>query len=79
MSAPAARICLGEVGTVLYRTPVSAAASAGKVTILLGYAPSGTPVTLESASLDWLDDLESAIQVARAAGIVEAGLERIVP
>lgn len=46
----------------------------GHVTVQFGLLPSGRPLTITVTRLEWLDDLESAIHVARAAGVVEAGM-----
>ena len=78
MSAPSARLGMGygarSVG--VHRTPVAAPVTEpGKVTLILGTLPSGLPITLTVTSLEWLDDLESAIQAARAAGVIEAGMK----
>ena len=60
----------------LYRTPAAALAiEPGQVTIILGNTISGLPVTLTVTSLEWLDDLEDAIQVARAQGVVQGDMK----
>ena len=78
MSAPSARLDMGfgTRGVGVHRTPVAAPVTEpGQVAIILGTLPSGLPVTLTVTSLEWLDDLESAIQAARAAGVIEAGMK----
>lgn len=49
----------------------------GSTTIIIGYTPGGKPVTLTVTSIGWLDDLESAIQAARAAGIVQGDMQPV--
>jgi MerR family regulatory protein len=61
-------------GVVLHLdlTPVPAEVTEpGHVMVVLGWTRTGKPVTLTVTSLEWLDDLEFAIQAARAAGVVE--------
>lgn len=71
---PSARMSIAGNGMNLYGIPRVVIAEPGEATIRLAVAPSGAPVDITTASLEWLDDLESAIQVARAQGIVEAGM-----
>jgi hypothetical protein len=61
--------------TGLHRTPrVLPAAEPGHVTLILGQLCSGHPVLIDITELEWLDQLESAVQAARAEGVVEAGM-----
>ena len=46
----------------------------GAAAIILGVNAAGGMITLETASLEWLDDVESAIQAARARFVVAADL-----
>lgn len=46
----------------------------GTVTLNLGRMASGRMFTLNVTRLEWLDYLESAIQAARAAAIVQGGM-----
>ncbi len=73
---PAARIDLGSgYSCNLYGVPAApAAAGPGKVTLVLGALPSGRPIAITVTSLQYLDDLESAVQMARARAVVEAGM-----
>ena len=76
MSAPSARLQVGSPHSVgLYRIPaVSEVTEPGQVTLILGSTLSGLPVTLTITSLEWLDDLAEAVAIARARGIVQAGM-----
>jgi hypothetical protein len=77
VSAPPARVDLGGgYSCGLRGIPAAPAAADGTVTIVLGALPSGRPLVITVTSLEWLDDLESAVQVARARGVVEAGMAR---
>jgi hypothetical protein len=80
MSAASARLDTGTGHPMgVHRTPAAAPVTTpGEITIVLGTTPSGLPVTLAVTSLEWLDDLESAIRQARAAGVVEAGMRLAV-
>lgn len=74
--AAAARVDLGggyECG-LRGRPSAQPVTRLGTVTVQLGLLPSGRPLTVAVTSLEWLDDLEFAIQAARAAGVVEAGM-----
>jgi hypothetical protein len=51
------------------------AGAARAATVILGWTPAGEPVLLTASTVTWLDYLAEAIQVARAQGIVEAGME----
>lgn len=72
--APARVDLGGGYACNLYGIPAVPATADGKVIIEVGRLPSGRPLTIAVTSVEWLDDLESAIQVARARGIVEAGM-----
>ena len=72
MSAPSARLVIHGHGCNLYRVPAAAAAEPGAARVFLGNTISGLPVAITVTSLEWLDELESAIQVARAQFIVQA-------
>lgn len=76
MTAPSARLTTGPYeGGDLYWTPQAGQVPVpGTAAVILGYTVDGQPVILATTSIEWLDDLESAIQVARAQGIVEAGM-----
>lgn len=71
-----ATIAFGSWPTSLHGIPaVADADTPGYVTIVLGsLSHSSLPVFLTVSSLEWLDDLESAVQIARARGIVSAGM-----
>lgn len=74
-TAPAAYITVGPDGGDLYWTPTAGQVPVpGTAGIILGWTVDGQAVTLATTSLAWLDDLESAVRVARAQGIVEAGM-----
>lgn len=76
MTAPAAQMSIGSisVGVGLYGTPRAGAVPvAGTVALLLGDTDEGRPVIVVAPSLEWLDQLESAIQVERARAVLEAG------
>lgn len=49
-------------------------AGPGAAAVILGWTPAGEPLFLTVTTIEWLDDLAEAIQVARAQGIVEAGM-----
>lgn len=73
--APSAHISIGADGGDLYWTPQAGQVPVpGTAAIILGWTVDGQAVTLATTSLAWLDDLESAVQLARAQGIVEAGM-----
>jgi hypothetical protein len=74
---PPARVDLGGgYFCGLYGIPAAPAAADGSVTIELGRLPSGRPLFITVTSLEWLDDLASALQVAQARAVVEAGMVR---
>ncbi len=74
LDAPAL-ISIGQDGCHLHGAPVAAPDTVpGAVGIILGFTCDGRPVILASESLEWLDDLEAAAQVARSRGIVQAGM-----
>ena len=76
-SAPlAAQMSLGSrISMDLYGEPEAGKIPVpGTAAVILGRTIEGRPVVLVSPSLEWLDALESAIQVARAQGVVEAGM-----
>lgn len=74
-TAPSAHITVGPDGGDLYWTPTAGQVPVpGTAGIILGWTVDGQAVTLATTSLAWLDDLESAVRVARAQGIVEAGM-----
>lgn len=75
-TAPAARISFGlREGGDLYETPQPGKVPVpGTAGIILGWTVDYQPVILAVTSLEWLDDLEEAIQRARAQGIVQAGM-----
>lgn len=75
-AAPSARITTGRhEGGDLYWTPQAGKVPVpGTAAVILGYTAAGQPVILATTSVGWLDDLEAAIRVARAQGIVEAGM-----
>lgn len=73
MSAASARLYIAGHGMGVHRTPHAPddAGHPGHAVIELGVTPSGLPVILTASSAEWLDDLESAVQVARARLIVQ--------
>ena len=72
--APAALRLGSQYPIPLLMSPVAVPVTeAGRVTLILGYS-GGKPVTVDVTRLGWLDDLDDAIQTARAAGVVEAGM-----
>lgn len=75
-STRAAVLTLGDgMAAGLYFTPVAAGdGPPGSAAVILGWTGMGKPVTLAAGSLEWLDDLEAAIQQARAQAIVAAEL-----
>jgi len=75
-AGPAARIGIGRHGGGdLYWSPQCGKVPViGTAAVILGWTVDGFPVTLVTASLEWLDDLEAAVRNARAQGIVEAGM-----
>ena len=80
---PPARIDFGcGYYTGLYRKPVALPVAIddppGQVTLILGELHSGHPARITVTDLAWLDQLESAIQAARAEGVVEAGMRLAV-
>lgn len=73
--AAAARVDLYGYSCNLYPAPSALpVTSPGVVTLILGNLPSGRPLAVTVTSLEWLDDLESAVRAARARAIVEAGM-----
>ncbi len=72
----AARIDLGSgYSCNLYSVPAAPPVTApGRIALVLGTMPSGRPLVVTVTSLEWLDDLESAVQMARARAIVEADM-----
>ena len=76
MTATAARIDFGcGYWTGLYRKPMAMpAGTPGHITLVLAELHSGHAVLIDVTDLAWLDQLESAVQAARAAGVVEAGM-----
>lgn len=59
----------------LHFTPVAAEdGPPGSAAVILGWTGQGKPVTLITGTLAWLDELEDAIQQARARAIVKAEL-----
>ena len=76
-SAPlAAQMSLGSrISIDLYGEPRAGQVPVpGTAAIIIGRTIEGRPLVVVSPSLEWLDGLESAIQVARAQAIVEAGM-----
>ncbi len=73
---PSARITLGPCeGGDLYWSPIAGQVPVeGTAAVILGWTVDGQPVVLATTSLEWLDELESAIRHARAQGIVQAGM-----
>jgi hypothetical protein len=73
---PSARIGYGISHRAgLYGTPAALPVTRrGEIRIALGQLPSGRTAELTVTSLEWLDDLESAIQAARAAAVVQGGM-----
>jgi hypothetical protein len=63
---PRARLSMGGGGVSLRGVPAATAAAPGEAAVVLGYMPSGRPVTIATGSLELLVDLESAIRAARA-------------
>jgi hypothetical protein len=59
---------------LLLGTPVTCPPEPGAASIILGWDRHGDPVILTATSIEWLDDLEAAVQAARAQGIVEADM-----
>lgn len=78
---PHTRISTGwREGGDLYGTPRAGQVPVpGTAAVILGITIDGLPVTLATTSIEWLDALESAIQVARAQGIAEAGMKLVAP
>ena len=73
--APCARITIGRDEADVYWTPQPGQVPVpGAAAVILGWTVDGQPVILATTSIAWLDDLEQAIQLARAQGIVEAGM-----
>lgn len=54
--------------------PVAGDPTPTGIEIILGATPKGAPIKIK-ASIRWLDDLESAIQVARAAAIIQGDMK----
>jgi hypothetical protein len=81
VSAPSAHLSVGGPQAAgLYRIPVAVVpAEPGQVAIILGTTMSGLPVILTATSLEWLDDLAEAVAIARARGIVQAGMTAVLP
>ena len=79
-SNPPARVDLGSgYSCNLYRKPMAMPVTEpGKVVLALGEMPSGRLLTITVLDLEYLDRLESAVQAARAAGVVEAGMHLAV-
>jgi hypothetical protein len=79
-SNPAARVDFGAgyFAGLFYRPSVLPAHEPGHVTLVLGNLPSGREARIDVTDLAWLDALESAIQVARAEGVIEAGMRLAV-
>jgi hypothetical protein len=76
---PSAAIAIGETGSGLYGSPVAAEDTVpGAAGVILGFTYSGLPVVLAVTSLEWLDDLEAAVRLARARGIISAGMTAMV-
>lgn len=63
----------------LNRTPVADVTAPGRPRLILGWSNGGAPIILHVCSLEWLDDLEDAIQAIRDRGRLQAELERIIP
>jgi hypothetical protein len=59
---------------LLLGAPVAVPPGPGAAGVILGWTGHGDPVYLQATSLEWLDDLESAVQVARAQGVIESGM-----
>jgi hypothetical protein len=80
MSA-AASITIGlTAGCPLHGIPrTSADVTPGHVDLIIGYTPSGRPVTITTTTLEWVDDLIAAAQTLRARGIVQAGMQAVTP
>ena len=76
MSAASARVDLGAgYACSLHRKPMAMPVTGpGMVTLALGELPSGRLLTITVTDLAYLDLLESAIQAARAEGVIEAGM-----
>jgi hypothetical protein len=73
--APSARITIGADEADVYWTPQCGQIPVpGTAGVILGWTVDAQAVVLTCTSLEWLDDLESAIQIARAQGIVQAGM-----
>ena len=72
----AAQMSLGSrVSMDLYGDPEAGQVPVpGTAAFILGWTVDLLPVVVVSPSLEWLDALEYAIQVARAQGIVQAGM-----
>ena len=78
-SNPAARVAMHRYACNLYGQPAAEPVTeSGTVTIILGQLPSGDPLSVTVTDLAWLDALEAAVQGARAAGVVEAGMQLAV-
>ena len=72
---PSARVGMHRYACNLYRKPMAMPVTGpGQVTLILGELPSGDPLTITVTDLAYLDLLESAIQAARAGGVIEAGM-----
>jgi hypothetical protein len=72
-SPASARVAMHRYACNLYGTPRVHRRDDGTIAVELGILPSGSPLTLDPASLEWLLDLESAAREAWAAGKVRAG------
>jgi hypothetical protein len=77
---PSAALSVGDLAAFgLHGTPVAAEATVpGAVGVILGYTANGKPVIIGITSLEWLGDLAEAVQVARARGIVQAGMTAVL-
>jgi hypothetical protein len=77
---PSAALSVGDLSAFgLHGTPVAAQDTVpGAVGIILGFTPNSQPVIIGITSLEWLDDLEAAVQAARARGIVQAGMTAVL-
>ena len=80
ISAPSAHLETGRYGGGdLYGTPRPGQVPVpGTAAVILGHTIDGQAVILATTSLEWLDDLETAIQQARARGIVQAGMTAVL-
>jgi excisionase family DNA binding protein len=68
-----ARIRFGtKSAAALCGTPEAAPGTPGEAAVILGQNTAGGDIILAASSLEWLDDLESAIQAARARFVIAA-------